>query len=320
MELEQKQQVTEAVSQWIDEKNPARSASKLAEKSGVNAAYISRIKNGEYEMQSGGGRITVISDHHFHRLAEAVGFKFDDEYKWDFINSYKLAYNVMRKAQRKQLRGIIDGDTGQGKTFTSKWYNRENDYVLFIECSRNMTGKALINTMCDKLGIELPTRTTPFEKLELIKKVLTSRRGYVIMFDQVGKAEVKPSIYGVIMDIAVAIEGKAGMVISGYKVTEMLTHNYNRHVPGMRQLARRFMSNTYELPQLTTNEIALVCEQEGITNKGAVTVLQKHVRDLDMLSQYVRDVQDFQKKYAKKITAEEVIDLFNIKYTSLKAA
>ena len=32
--------------------------------------------------------------------------------------------------------------------------------------------------------------------------------------------------------------------------------------------------------------------------------LQKYVRDLDMLSQYVRDIQDFQKKYSKKITAE----------------
>ena len=320
MELEQKQQVTDAINQWVDDKNPARSASKLSEKSGVNAAYISRIKNGEYEMQSGGGRITVINDSHFFKLAEAVGLKFDDEYKWDFLNSYKLGYRVMRKAQRKQLRAIIDGDTGQGKTFISKWYNRENDYVLFLECTRNMTGKAMINSLCDKLGIELPVRTTPFERLELIKKVITNRRGYLIVFDQVGKNEVKPSIYSVLMDIAVAVEGKAGMVISGYKVTDMLTHQYNRHVPGMRQLARRFMSNTYELPQLTTNEIQLVCEAEGITNKGAITVLQKHVRDLDMLSQYVRDIIEYQQKEGKKITGEEVISLFGIKYTTLKAA
>lgn len=320
MELEQKQQISEAVNQWIDEKNASRSAAKLSEKSGVNTAYISRIKNGEYEIQSGGGRITAINDSHFFKLAEAIGLKLDNEFKWDFLSSYKMGYRVLRKAQRKQLRCMVDADTGQGKTFVAKWYNRENDYVLFVECTRNMTGKALINTICEKLGIELPARTTPFEKLELIKKVITNRRGYLIAFDQVGKNEVKPSIYQVLMDIAVAIEGKAAMVISGYKVSEMLQHQYNKHVPGMRQLARRFLANTYELPQLTTHEVQLVCEHEGITNKGAINVLQKHVRDVDMLTQYVTDILDWQQKEGRKITGEEVVILFGIKYTTLKAA
>jgi uncharacterized protein (DUF2249 family) len=320
MELEQKQQISEAINQWIDDKNPARSATRLAEKSGVNTAYISRIKNGEYELHSGGGRLTVINDSHFFKLAEAVGLKFEDEFKWDFLNSYRLGYRVMRKAQRKQLRAIIDGDTGQGKTFISKWYNRENDYVLFLECTRNMTGKAMINALCEKLGIELPMRTTPYEKLELIKKVITNRRGYLIVVDQVGKNEVRPSIYSVLMDIAVAVEGKAGIVISGYKVTDMLTYLYHRHVPGMRQLARRFIRNSYELPLLTANEIQQVCEQEGIHNKTAIHVLQKHVTDLDMLTQYVRDIVEWQQEKGKKITGEEVIALFNIRYSTLKAA
>lgn len=320
MELETKQQITEALNGWIDEKNQQRSARALSDKTGVNTAYISRIKNGEYEIQSGGGRITAINDSHFFKIAEGIGLKLDNEFKWDFLASYKMGYRILRKAHRKQLRTMIDGDTGQGKTFLQKWYNLENEYVLLIECTRNMTGKGMINLICDKLGIELATRVTPFEKLEKIKKVLAHRRGYLIMIDQAGKAEVKPSIYSVIMDIAVAVEGKAAMVITGYKITEMLQNMYDRHVPGFRQLARRFKSNAYELPELTPTEIEKVCEHEGITNKSAKNVLMKYVKDLDMLASKVRECLDLQEKEGRKITGEEVLDLLNIDVLNLKVA
>jgi hypothetical protein len=320
MELETKQQITEALTGWIDEKNQQRSARALSDKTGVNTAYISRIKNGEYEIQSGGGRITAINESHFFKIAEGIGLKLDNDFKWDFINSYKMGYRILRKAHRKQLRTMIDADTGQGKTFVQKWYNRENDYVLLLECTRNMTGKAMINTICTKLGIELANRVTPFEKLELIKKVLTQKRGYIIMIDQAGKAEVKPSIYSVVMDIAVAVEGKAAMVISGYKITEMLNSMYDKHVPGFRQLARRFKSNAYQLPELTASEVEKVCEHEGITNKGAKNVLMKYVKDLDMLALKVRECLDFQEKEGRKITGEEVLDLLNVEILNLKAA
>lgn len=320
MELETKQQITEALNQWLDENNQQRSANALAAKTGVNAAYISRIKNGLYEIQSGGGRLTAINDSHFFKIAEGIGLKLDSEFKWDFLNSYKMGYRILRKAHRKQLRTMIDGDTGQGKTFVQKWYNRENEYVLLIECTRNMTGKAMINTICAKLGIELNNRVTPFDKLELIKKVLANRRGYLIIIDQAGKAEVKPSIYSVVMDIAVAVEGKAAMVITGYKISEMLNSMYDKHVPGFRQLARRFKSNAYQLPELTPSEVEKVCDHEGITNKGAKNVLMKYVKDLDMLALKVRECLDFQEKEGRKITADEVIDLLNIEVLNLKAA
>jgi hypothetical protein len=319
MELEIKEQVTKAINEWIDDKNQARSAAKLSEKSGVSTAYISRIKNGEYDMVGGGGRLTHIGDSHFYKIAEAVGLKFDNEFKWDSLNSYKIGYRVLRKAQRKQLRMIIDGDSGQGKTFIQRWYNRENDYVLFVECTRNMTGKALINSICDKLGIDQAQARTPYEKMELIRKVVTNRRGYLLMFDQVGNKEVKPSIYSVLMDIANFIEGRAGMVISGYQVSSMLQKLYDKKAPGYRQLARRFIPNAYELPTITSHEVGQVCELEGITNTGAVNVLKKYVQNIDMLVQWVTDIKEFQERKGGKITGDEVIDLFNINITKLAA-
>jgi len=320
MDLELKQEVTEALNQWIDEKNPARSATKLAEKSGVNSAYISRIKNGQYEMQSGASRITVINDSHFYKLAEAIGMKFDDEFKWDYLDSYVRGQAINRRVQKKRERAIIDGDSGQGKSFNNKWYNRENDYVMYVECTRNMTGKSLILAMCDKLGIELPNRATPYDRLEMIKKVVTNRRGYLLIFDQVGKNEVKPSIYGVLMDIANAVDKKCGMIITGYKVTEMLQNYYDKHVPGYRQFARRFLANAFRLPDLTPFDIEQVCVHEGITNRKAINALQYSVRDLDMLVQYVGDIKEWQARKGVKISGEEVSAMFNIKYTSLKAA
>ena len=318
MDLELRDQIVEEINKWIDPKNNDRSANKLAEKSGVNAAYISRIRNGEYSFVSSNGRVSSISDVHFFRLAEAIGMKLGDEFKWEMLASYKQAYKLFRKSQRKQLRACLDGDSGQGKTFAQKWYGRENDYVVHVECTRNLTPRGLINLLCDKLGIDLPASRSPYERLEIIKKAITNRRGYVLLFDQVGKNEVKPSIYGVLMDIAVAIEGKAGMVVCGYKISEMLTYMYEQHQPGYRQLARRFIHNRYELPGLQPGEIASVCESEGISNKGAQNIFKQYVKDVDQLVQWVRDVRDWQRENNALITGEQVIAMFNVK--SLMAA
>lgn len=98
--LEHKHAITEAVRQWIDDKNPARSGNKLAERSNVSNAYISKIKAGQYEYDLQGDRSAVISDAVFHRLADALGIRFDGQLHWPFINSFKLLNRVCKKAQK----------------------------------------------------------------------------------------------------------------------------------------------------------------------------------------------------------------------------
>lgn len=307
--IEHKHAITEAVRQWIDDKNPARSGNKLAEKASVSNAYISKIKAGQYEYELQGGRSATISDAVYHRLADALGIRFDGQLHWSFINSFKLIQRTCRKAQKKAIRMIVDGYTGQGKTFGLEHYAVENDYVVYVKCTQNMSAKGLLDAILERLGVHEVIRGN-HAKLETIRKIVTNRKGYLIIIDEV--EVVKAGVYAVLKDISDFTHNKCGFMISGMDLIMKLDNLAGRHKPGFPQLRRRFHGNQVNIPTLSQGEIVAVCEHEKITNKGTQSVLARTVRDLDMLSQYVADIKEYQEANGKKITGEECVQLLDI--------
>lgn len=305
-----KQQITEAVNSWIDDKNPARSGNKLAEKAGINNAYISKIKNGVYEIEAGSGRTTQISDAYFHRIADAIGIRFDGQLHWDFIQNFKTIQRACRKAQKNAIREVIQGWTGMGKTYALESYAMTNDYVLYVKATMNMSSKDLLDAILDKMGVQNPIRGN-HAKLEMIKHVISQRKGWLIIIDET--EVVRAGIYQVLKDISDWTQNKAGFIICGMDLINKLDRMAAKNKPGFPQLRRRFFGNKIvTASKLSESEIVSVCEFEGITNRSAQNVLAQYVTDLDMLSQYVSDIKDWQKQNAKKMTGQEVIEFFSL--------
>lgn len=314
--LKQKQLVTEAINAWVDEKNTARSGNKLAEKAGINAAYVSRIKQGTYEMEGREGKPTVIRDSFFERIADAIGLNLADRMHWDFINNYTRITSACRKAQKKAIRMVIDGWTRMGKTHSLERYTATNDYVLYVKCTQNMTSKDLLEELLHALGIYENIRGN-HAKLRTIKARVTNYRGYLIIIDEV--EVVKPGIYGVLKDISDWANDKAGFIICGMDIIAKLDKLAEARRPGFPQLRGRFFGHkTLTTNRLTQGEVLAVCEYEGITNNGAQNVLADNVYDLDTLAQYVRDIKEWQANKCKKITGEEVRDLLEIGIPTFK--
>lgn len=313
LSLEHKRTVTEAVNHWIDEKNPARSGAKLAEKAGINASYLSAIKAGRYSIESRNG-VVEIKDNYFQRIADAIGLLLDDTLHWDFLHNFKLIQRACRKAQKKAIREVLDGWTGTGKTHALEHYAATNDYVLYVKCTQNMSAKDLLEEILSALHVHDHIRGN-HAKLRTIKNMITNRRGYLIIIDEV--EVVKPGIYAVIKDISDWAHNRAGFVISGMDIISKLDKLANANKPGFPQIRRRFFGNRVTTAsKLTSAEIIQVCEYEKITNKGAQNLLAQYVTDLDMLVQYVRDIKDWQESNAKKITAPEAAELLEISVTS----
>lgn len=310
-----KHAITESINAWIDEKNPARSGNKLAEKAAVSSAYISKIRNGEYEIPGGGGRSSVISDATFHRIADALGVNFNGGLHWDFVYNFQLIQRTCRKSQKKMIRYILDGYTGLGKTFGVEHYSITSDYVVYVKCTQNMSTKGLLDTILHRLGVHDNVRGN-YEKLELIRKYLTGRKGYLIIIDEL--EVVKLGIYAVIKDIADFTQGKCGMIITGMQLIKKLDALAARQKPGFPQLRRRFFGNQAECQPITQGEIVAVCEHEKIRNKGAHNVLTRVVNDFDMLAQYVADIKEWQEDHEKQITGEELIELLGINVMSVE--
>lgn len=315
--LEQKRIVTEQVNTWIDEKNPARSGAKLAEKAGINTSYLSFIKAGKYQTEAS-GRIVSIKDSYFQRIADAIGLRLDDTLHWDFIENFKRIQRACRKAQRKAIRMVVDGWTRMGKTHALENYAAANDYVLYVKCTQNMSAKDLLEEILAALGVhDLQHIRGNHAKLRTIKGLITNRKGYLIIIDEV--EVVKAGIYGILKDISDWAHRRAGFIICGMDIVRKIDKLAGNHKPGFPQLRGRFFGNqVLTASKLSQGEIVEVCQFEGITNTGAQNVLAQYVTDLDMLAQYVRDVKDEQEKRAKKLTGQEVIELLDISVTTFK--
>lgn len=315
--LEHKRIVSDAVNQWIDEKNPARSGAKLADKAGVNASYLSMIKAGKFQVENKqDGRMIQIKDSYFQRIADAIGLLLDDTLHWNFLSNFKQIQRACRKAQKKAIREVLDGWTGTGKTHALEHYAATNDYCLYVKCTQNMSAKDLLEEILSALHVHDVIRGN-HNKLRTIKNMITNRRGYLIIIDEV--EVVKPGIYNILKDISDWAHNKAGFIISGMDIINKLDKLANAGKPGFPQLRRRFFGNrVVTATKLTAEEVMEVCEYEKITNKGAQNILAQYVTDLDMLVQYVRDIKEFQDNNNKKITAQETIELLEISVTTFK--
>lgn len=305
--IEHKQMITEAVNHWLDG-SPSRTGSKLAANAGVSSAYLSKIKNGEFETISNGNTAT-ISDAIFNRIANALGVRFDGQMHWDFLTSFRITQRACRKAQKKAIRIIMDGWTGQGKTHGLEYYSVTNDNVVYVKCTQNMTAKGLLDAILHKLHVAEIVRGN-YAKIEMIRKVMINRRGFLIIIDEV--EVVKPGIYAVLKDISDFTQNKCGFMISGMDIITKLQRLAGNNKPGFPQLKRRFFGNQVDVPMVTQKEIIAVCEHEKITIKEVQNILAEYVKDLDMLSQYVADIKEWQQANGRNIKKEEVVQLLNI--------
>ncbi len=314
---EHKQMVTDAVNNWIDPANAERSQNKLADASKVNAAYISQIKQGIYTLNSGRGEDSQIGDNTFHKLADFLDVKFYGGLFWPELRNYTRIDKICRKSQRKAIRYIIDGPTGQGKTFTLEKYSKLHSYVVYVKCTMNMSAKDLVNTLMDEMKIHGTYRGV-HEKLEAIRKRIHGQRGYLIIIDE--SEVVKPGIYAVIKDISDFVQNKAGMVICGYGLIGKLERLAGKQKAGFPQLRRRFFGNIENLAAVSEQEVVEICVREGITNKGAINVVVSECKDLDKLSQWIADIKDWQKQEGRKMTGEEVAKMFGVRGLNMRAA
>lgn len=310
LEREHKLMITEAVNQWLDPANKEHSQSKLAEQSRVNPAYISAIKNGIFTSGSGSEQQANIGDAIFHRLADFLDVKFEGGLFWGELYNYKRIEKLCRKAQTKRIREIIDGPTGQGKTFTLEKYSKRNNYVIYVKCTMNMTAKNLVDAILNRLNVHDRIRGL-HEKLETIRRIVTGRQGYLIIIDE---AEVvKPGIYAVIKDVSDFVQNKAGMIICGFGLVAKLDRLAGKGKPGYPQLRRRFFGNIEVLNSVSDQEIVEILISEKIHNKGAQNVIVSQCADLDKLAQWVGDIKDWQKREGKQITGEEVCKMFAVR-------
>lgn len=243
---QQKQQITEALNQYIETHNI--SANELVKRIDVNESYISSIRKGETTV----GKST-IKDKWYLIVADHIGFKLTKEY-WEMKETPQVRRIIatLEDAKNNGVTNVIIGQTGSGKTYISDLFVRAypNDTFKVVISSLDTINDILDKTI-DALKIETPK--TKGKKLNEIAKKLKQLKleGFNpnLIFDECEFMKL-PALCSM-KELTDALKHLAGITLIG---TDQLLDNLEKlrkkNRPGIPQFYRRIKFGIRELPSI----------------------------------------------------------------------
>jgi DNA transposition AAA+ family ATPase len=240
MDIATKQKVMAAVEQYLA--RHGMTAAELARKSGVNNSYLSLMRQGSFESDAGGGKKVEIADRYFEMLARFVGHTLQKTY-WEPVPTVQMKQILAALEDARQFGStcVITGETGSGKTFVSRMFQRNYplDCYLVTAGSADNIGD-LLEKVCEQLGVA--TEKTKSKTLRAVARRMQSLRfdglRPLLIFDEAEYMK-QPALCN-LKELYDALNGQAGLVLLG---TDQLNRNIERmrrkNRDGIPQLYRR---------------------------------------------------------------------------------
>lgn len=243
---QQKQQITEALNQYIE--THSISANELVKRANVNESYISSIRKGETTVGK-----SDIKDKWYLMIADHIGFKLTKEY-WGLKETPQLRRMLatLEDAKENGLTNIVIGETGSGKSYISDLFLRANpiDTFKIVVGSLDTIGD-LLDKVIDALKIATPK--TKSKKIGEIAKRLKQLRleGFKphLIFDECEYMK-QPALCSM-KELYDALIGICGITLIG---TSQLIDNLDKlrkkNRSGIPQFYRRIKFGIRELPSI----------------------------------------------------------------------
>jgi len=139
-----KQRVLEAVK---ERKTHYGSDKKFSTALGISAAQFSRVQSGELDR--------VLSDAQWISIARFLDVDFGNKIKWNIAETltFKAITYQLNACQSKSISLLLCDKAGIGKTFTARYYVRNNANSVYIDCSQVKSKQQLIRQIAKEFGV-----------------------------------------------------------------------------------------------------------------------------------------------------------------------
>jgi nucleoside-triphosphatase THEP1 len=247
------------------------SAGKFAGLSGVNPSYLSYILRGDWnQFPVQGGKTTQIGDSHFLKLQTFLGMTLEVFETKPFID---ILYAL---AQAKQNAGysIIDGNTGQGKTFAVTEFQRQYPAGTYVvKCANSMTPRKMVQTIAEAVGV-LPVGDN-ITIIEAVAAKMNATANAVLILDESEVMMKKRLAIGYIKDLYDKVENRAGIVIMGANdLLATMKARAAKNIESFPQVLRRFGAEPVMLSSgIDRDDAVAICSTYGVADKREVTQL-----------------------------------------------
>jgi NACalpha-BTF3-like transcription factor len=259
----------------------------LGKQIGCNTAYISlMIKNNSLKTPNG----VVFEDKYFLGMANIIGYQIEvqNEAHLDSIN-YRMIYSAVGYAHRNRERVLIDGMTGMGKTYALEKYSKENLLTIYLKCTTSMSAKDMLSEILAYIDPEKAKSLKKERQIILELSDLLVKKPYLLIIDELEGVK-KEAIFRSIKEVADFCERKCGIVLCGINLIKLFDKQAKKEKTPFMQIQRRFNSNKVDRLELSADEIELVCNQKGLTNKSAIKWFQCSVNEFDTFTMFLQQI------------------------------
>jgi len=312
MQEEVKQQITQAMTEWIDSTNPNRTQAALVLKSGCSTTEVSLIARGIYFNGAHKGKNYDIKDAVFQKLIIALGLSLQDtEVHWDTKNFIKIQQMCQVFRLRKKVGMFDSEDSGVGKTYGLEYVSTFEDLTVYVKITRTMGVRDLLQEVAFKLiGNKVKEERHSVRRLlEMIREKVLTQQGYLLIFDEMEYA--KNAIFHIIKEIIDFTYNRCAVVTSGMRLEAYLEKLDRRNKFGFKQLKRRLCTNVVRLSPVQNTDRTVLLASYNITNTKAVAWFNANVHDFQMMAEYIKDIMEWSEyKEGKEIT----FDLLNQRF------
>lgn len=286
----------------------------LAQFTKVNVAYISHILNADFIYHDAkSGEDKPIAERWFIQIAESIGYKIKKEY-WSHLDTpqYQEIILELREALETSATRVMICDSGFGKTYTSRLFQKENPNKVFIvTCSSRDCPSMLAEKLMDAIGKKFEERSLSklLSRINFYLYTMEKKTGQkpMIIFDEAENLKL-PGLQ-MLKDMYDSLNWTCSIVLIG---TDQLIHNIeklkSKNRVGMPQFYRRFKAGIRFINQSG-------CDYNlALENKGLPTNLK---RLLEKICDNYGEIHDYLEpalKEAEQMGMELTEEFFRAKY------
>lgn len=269
----EKQTIVERLIEFCDQKG---SQAKAAAALKVSNATVSQMINGNWEL---------IKDEMWRTVSNGIGMQGGN---WATVatGGYKRMTSVLDDAQENSLVMAVIGDAGCGKTQAIEHYVKNHRNAYHLQCAEYWNKKNFLQNLCQQMGMR-NTYGTVYDLIEDIVRELEKQDSPLIIVDEADK--LSDVVLYFFITFYNRLEDHCGIVLcaTGYLKKRIIAGERNER-KGFAEIHSRVGRNFIGMPQTTSEDIAAICEANGVDDLNAInTICKKSDFDLRRVKRLV---------------------------------
>ncbi|RMF46273.1 MAG: hypothetical protein D6751_05520 [Deltaproteobacteria bacterium] len=275
------------------------SQNEAANKLGISPSHLINFRDGHWK---------AVSRKMFNKLAGLAGVNNWGTYQTENL---LLATSVAAAAQDESRMLALVGFTGSGKTHALRLYGMRTRNAYYMLAHSEMNKKMFLTAMLKALGVRIEEAGhTVGLMLDAVVRKLQAETQPLLIIDDAGK--LTDSNLRIIQIIYDRTEGHAGILLAGTEyLEESLTKKARANKMGFRELRRR-IAWWEQMGPLTRKDVGMICQANGIEDKGAMAWLYSNCRDFGTLRNMITNALRYAETHDTEVT-RDLLETLNAK-------